>query len=486
MKILRTRGPLFLLLLLLSVMCGCTSIPVDERAEVRVGIDAEAAETLKRMMQSDPAFREKLRNAKGSFITRLSTTKVPVLGGGYGMGVLYERETGHKTYLNVTRADLGAGLGVGQFRAVVLIHDEETLEDFRNGFWKTGVGTESNLGSSSAGAQTVGKGYSVHFVSDSGAGVNASARAVRLSVNEDLTGNAVSAVGVPNTRYTTVDDQGDAAPRNWNRRLPFLAQRVIDEGYDLPLPIGIGVVYANVEQAMNLDQLQVGINGRDQEPFEFVEFSNAEAHSESLQVKVDAWIFPFMNVFATFGQVDGEAPMDVILDGNDMLEHLEHECAGPIPDPLCLLLEDKEFTLPITAPFSGQTYGLGATLAGGWNNWFVAIPFNATYADMDGTNTDGLALTATPRFGYVFNMGRAGSLALFAGGNYLYTDLTVRGSVGVDGLTIDYTVEQLNKDAWNAVTGLNWDVNRHLSWSFEYNGYVGSRDAFITSLTWRL
>ena len=31
------------------------------------------------------------------------------------------------------------------------------------------------------------------------------------------------------------------------------------------------------------------------------------------------------------------------------------------------------------------TYGLGMTLAGGWNNWFVAIPIAITYADMNGT-----------------------------------------------------------------------------------------------------
>jgi lipid-binding SYLF domain-containing protein len=465
---------------------GCSSIPVDERAEVREGIDSEAAETLKRMMENEPEFRQKLQAADGCFITRLSTTKVPIIGGGYGMGVLYEKGTGHKTYMNVTRAELGVGLGVGQYRAVVLLEDQETLENFRNGFWRHGIGTESNVGSNSTGVQSHGKGYSVHFVSDAGAGMTASARSVKLSVNEDLTGNAISEFGLPNTRYKTVDDPGESAPRQWGRKLPFMAQKVIDEGYDLPLPFGFSVVYANVEQAMTLNNLDVGINGRPQEPFEFVDFQNAEAHSESIQLKFDAWILPFMNVFAMAGYVEGDAPMDVILNGDDMLDHMEYVCTGPL-DPICLLLEGKEFTLPIVAPFSGQTYGIGTTLAGGWNNWFVALPFNATYADMNGTNTDGLALTATPRGGYVFNMGRAGNFALFAGGNYLYTDLTVRGSVGIDDLfKIDYTVEQKNKDNWNIVTGFNWDLNRHMSWSAEYNGYIGSRDAFITSLTWRL
>jgi hypothetical protein len=93
----------------------------------------------------------------------------------------------------------------------------------------------------------------------------------------------------------------------------------------------------------------------------------------------------------------------------------------------------------------------------------------------------------TPRVGRVFNLGRNGSLALFVGGNYLETDLTISGTVtGLDGaLTIDYVVEQSNKDRWNALLGFNWDINKKLSWSAEYNGFVGSRDAFITSINWR-
>ncbi|MDF7822936.1 hypothetical protein P4B35_02845 [Pontiellaceae bacterium B12227] len=484
--IIKINTRLFLIPICLA-LGACSSIPVDERAEVRDGIDADAAQTLKRMIESNSNFQQALRESKGCFITKISTTKLPVVGGGYGIGVLYERETRHRTYLNLTRADLGVGLGTGQFRAVILLEDEETLEDFRNGIWKTGISSESILGSASKGKPLSGEGFSIYTVSDSGAGINASARAVRLSVNEDLTGNAISEVGIPNTGYKTADDPGDSAPRQWGRKLPLLAQQVIDEGYDLPLPLGIGFVYANVDQAMYLNDIEVGINGRPEEPFEFVAFENAEAYSETFQLKMDAWVFPFMNVFAMVGAVKGTAEMDVSLDGNDMLEHLEHECSGFPPDPLCILLKDETITFPVKAKFSGKTYGLGTTLAGGWNNWFVTIPGSVTYADMDGTNTKGYSWTVTPRFGRVVNMGKWGNLALFTGGNYLYSDLTIDGSVGVEGLlTIDYIIDQKNKDQWNTLLGFNWDLNKHLSWSAEYNGFTGSREAFITSLTWRL
>jgi hypothetical protein len=52
-------------------------------------------------------------------------------------------------------------------------------------------------------------------------------------------------------------------------------------------------------------------------------------------------------------------------------------------------------------------------------------------------------------------------------------------------LEIDYIIDQKNKDSWNALLGFNWDINKRLSWSLEYDGFIGSRDAFITSFSWK-
>jgi hypothetical protein len=85
-------------------------------------------------------------------------------------------------------------------------------------------------------------------VSESGAALTATARLVKTSINRDLTDTGVSEISIPNIGLSNVDDQGAAAPRQWDRKMPFLAQKVIDKGYNLPLPYGIGVTYANVDQ----------------------------------------------------------------------------------------------------------------------------------------------------------------------------------------------------------------------------------------------
>lgn len=60
---------------------------------------------------------------------------------------------------------------------------------------------------------------------------------------------------VTGDQFATTATPGD-------KSLPFLAQKVIDQGYDLPLPYGIGLTFVNIDQEMLLTDLEVGINGR--------------------------------------------------------------------------------------------------------------------------------------------------------------------------------------------------------------------------------
>ena len=467
---------------------ACATIPVEERATHRQKINTRADNTISALVAKKPELVGELDACVGYFVGHVSGVKAPAVGAGIGMGVLVDKVQSTRTYLDIKRLDLGLGLGSGAYRTIILFHNHEALATFRSGTWKTALSTESVFGEKQS---TVVKGAdggaSIHVLAETGVALTASVRLVRLSVNEDLTDSGVSEVSIPNTGFTTFDQQGKDAPRIWEHRLPFLAQKVIDEGYDLPLPYGVGITYANVNQDMLLSGLEVGINGRDKEPFEFVAFSDANAENDTGQMKIDAWLFPFMNVFALLGKIDGEATMDVLLDGNGMLDHLDVTCGGFPPNPLCPALKDKTFTLPIETTFSGTTYGVGTILAGGWHNWFVAIPITFTYADMDTTDTDGIALTVTPRFGRSINMERWGNLSLFGGGNYLDAELSVAGTVSTpdDLIVIDYTIEQKNEDKWNLLVGGNWDINKRWSFSAEYNGFIGSREALIMSFTSR-
>ena len=475
-----------LILIIAVFLFSSCAIPIEDRASLRQKINDNGDEVIAALVKDQPELQKSIDDSVGYFTGRVSIVKIPVVGAGNGLGVLYDKENSSRTYMNIKRYDLGLGLATGTFRLLTLFEDQESLEKFRAGVWKSGLAAQSGGGEMKTGTiYKSGMDEPVYLISEGGAALTAGARLVRLSVNENLTDTGVSEVGIPNTRLKSADQQGKDAPRIWEHKLPFLAQKVVDLGYDLPLPYGIGITYANVSQSLLLSGLKVGFNGGGKEDFDFVSFENGRANNDSVQLKLDAWLFPFMNVFAMLGRVDGKAPLDVILDGNGMLDQLGFSCSGPAPNPLCAKLKDQTITLPIEAPYSGNTYGVGTVLAGGWNNWFVAIPMSFTYADMDTTNTEGISITITPRAGRILNLNKWGNLSLFGGGNYFDTELTITGSIGIEGLTIDYTVEQKNEDKWNLLIGGHWDINERWSWSAEYNGFIGSRDAFITSFGFR-
>jgi hypothetical protein len=445
-------------------------------------------------VEREPGLQDKVDASVGYFVAEISAASAALVGGGSGIGVLYEKEGGTRTYMNVRRYDLGMGLGVRKFRMLILFNDREGLEDFRRGGWESTVGAETAAGDAGAvGVSPPGRAelydFSIHFLTEAGVHAAASVRLLKVSTNYDLTHTGVSDIGIPNIGFTTADEAPPDAPRQWDRALPFLAQQVVDKGYELPLPYGIGITYANVDQDMLLDNLEIGFGGSAKTPVQAVSFDNASSNSESVQIKLDAWLFPFMNVFALLGKVDGQAPLDVIIDGDQLLADLGINCSAPgLPDPACLVFEGKTPTLPITANFKGNTYGLGTVLAGGWNNYFVTIPISFTYADMEGNDTEGTVWSVAPRVGRVFPTGNLGNLAVYLGGSYLESDLTITGTEvlpGPGGLAVDYKIDQRNKDKWAALIGGNWDITRRWSLMAEYHGFTGSRESFIASVGYR-
>jgi len=467
---------------------ACTAIPVEQRADKRAELNRAAEETIAMMVEQNPDLPLALENSEGYFVSRVSSANVAVIGGGQGIGVLVDNESGDRSYLNVRRFDLGAGLGVRYFRVLVLIETREAFEEIRRGKTFKAVGVEITAGASgTASTARIGTGTSVYLIEESGTSIAATARLVSLRVNRDLTDTGLSEIGIPNIGFGIDDGREETERRWWDHKMPFMAQKVIDMGYDLPLPYGLKISYVNVDQDQLLDNLYVGFNGSEKVFLDWVAFENASSQNDTVQAIFDTWLFPFMNVFGIVGKIDGNAPMDVLIDGNGFLGQLGVDCSRPGNVVICNLLQDKEFTLPINANFEGNNYGIGINLAGGWNGFFATLPITYVYADMDGSNTDGAVVSASPRFGKVFNLKNRGNLALYVGGSYLDSDLTVDGTFTVPGteFDIDYIIDQKNKDKWAAVVGANWDITKNWAIQAEYNGFVGSRETWMGSLTWR-
>lgn len=276
----------------------------------------------------------------------------------------------------------------------------------------------------------------------------------------------------------------EAVPAQWNRPLPFLAQRVLDLGFDLPNPFGIAIIPTWIRQDLELQDLAVGINGSELQDIDFITFGRPQAENMSLQLKFDAWIFPFMNLFATVGAQRGEGTIPLSFRGDDLLPDL---CDGVLRPPQCL----QTFSGTAEPEYDGRNLSLGINLATGWRRYFFTLPITHAWTDVDITNETVTAWNISPRFGFTGQMKDRSTIAVYLGTTWLKAEVDLAGTLpltipGDDPRTVlvEYRLDQRNRDPFNYLLGFNWDLDKHLSLQAEA-GVGGTRQNFISSLTYR-
>ena len=92
--------------------------------------------------------------------------------------------------------------------------------------------------------------------------------------------------------------------------------------WDHPLPFGVSIVPATFEQDLTLRDLKLGLQGEADRPIEAVNFQNPSVRNTALQLRFDAGLFPFRNIFATEGHVDGRATIPLTVLGGDLFPEL--------------------------------------------------------------------------------------------------------------------------------------------------------------------
>lgn len=289
----------------------------------------------------------------------------------------------------------------------------------------------------------------------------------------------------------------ESTERQWEYAMPFMAQEVIDMGFELPFPYGVAVIYAKVRQDLTLKDLEVGANGNGLKPIEFVSFSDAEALNDSVQIKADMWLFPFMNIYAVVGAINGDANLDFTIDGNGIIEQSGIDCSKIINRPICQKLENNHLTISLgngtgdingeSTKYSGYNVGIGTILAAGYKDWFIAMPITYVYSNIDVLDSTVETLNFSPRIGKTIDLADTGTLSLFVGAGYLDVDMELTGAIDVgmgDLDSIEYKIHQENSDKWNALAGVNWEPTKHWSFNLEA-GFWGSRENIIMGLTYR-
>ncbi|WP_281227189.1 hypothetical protein [Flavobacterium aquiphilum] len=323
--------------------------------------------------------------------------------------------------------------------------------------------------------------------------------------------------------------------------LPIWGEKATQKGFQLPYSAGLSLNYFWQKSDIVIQNLEVGFNnGPKYNLDQIVRFTDSYVTAESVNVRPDIWLFPFLNVYGILGKAKTATNINAgvwVPDANNNWSQV--------------------YSFGTKANFDATTFGLGLTPTIGVGGGWLALDMNVSWTDISALEKPAMAFIFGPRLGKTFKFNRpesniafwtgafrvhlksgtAGSLALNdvlnlddaqakvdnaitnVNGKQTQVDawwnglsnaeqakpsnkakyetankaLDTAGNLlnGIDGAlstaessTVQYSLEKAPKDAWNFIIGTQYQYNRHIMLRGEV-GFLGSRTQFLTSLQYR-
>lgn len=223
-------------------------------------------------------------------------------------------------------------------------------------------------------------------------------------------------------------------------------------------PWGVGIDIYTMEQDYEITSLEFvlpGIPGIDTSE---VDVTNELSHAD---IKLDAWVTPFMNVFVLAGYLNADTAVDL--------------SNVPIPG--------LPFSLGVlNVDYSGTVYGGGVNFFYGGEKWFAALNNTWTDASLSGDFKSSVSsFTVQPRVGLI-----RGNWTWYAGAMYLDTEESHKGVIdlGLPGLeAVPFAVDLDTLEEWNYALGVGYVFGPEAHLSFEVG--FGDREHTLFNFTYR-
>ena len=138
----------------------------------------ESNEILQRLYKEQPETKAKVAKAVGyATFSNIGVNVIFVSAGG-GKGVVHSNKTGKNTYMKMGTVGVGIGLGVKDFRAVFIFHEEDAMNDFIEKGWDFSGQADAAAKSGKKGAEgstagTIINGVSVYQMTETGLALQA-------------------------------------------------------------------------------------------------------------------------------------------------------------------------------------------------------------------------------------------------------------------------------------------------------------------------
>ena len=295
-----------------------------------------------------------------------------------------------------------------------------------------------------------------------------------FSVNHSLAENDASSRENPSSSipYESGAEVVAAHEERWSDFLPIFGKEAREQGYVLPRPFGISLGYMGQEQPFDVGALSV--NGIDIKDPGFAEIDEVDNREDTFTLRLDAWIFPFLNVYGILGKTDGRAQGPITLNPEVLFGAVGCRLLGIDCEPI-----NTRFKLD----YEGDVHGGGITIAGGYQDFFGMVDSNYTETDLDISKSDAEAWVTSARIGW---NGKLGSFAgaLWLGAMYQDIDQTLDIEIPAgNSRVLRVNIQQSVQEPWSYLIGGRWELGRGFEVLAEF-GFAERRSNML-NLTYR-
>lgn len=163
-----------LLSIFLLFIIGCSpgdkSMSVTEKRQIATDMEKE---TLDRLYRENPSTKERIKEAAGYGVFSNANIHIIYAGAGGGYGVVVNNSTGERTYMKMAMGGIGIGLGVKDYRVILIFSDKEILTKFVKKGWELGSQADAavkagNKGGELSGESDFREGITAYSMTESG------------------------------------------------------------------------------------------------------------------------------------------------------------------------------------------------------------------------------------------------------------------------------------------------------------------------------
>ena len=188
---MKTTLSILMVLVFAALTAGCgpkKSLSLEERRQV---VNDMETETLHRLYTEEPATKDKIKDAVGYGVFSNANVNLIFASAGGGYGLVKDNSSGEKTYMKMALGGLGIGLGVKDYRVVLIFKDKDVMDKFVESGWEFGGHADAaakagETGGEASGEGDVHSGIEVYSMTEAGLALQATVTGTKYWKDDSL------------------------------------------------------------------------------------------------------------------------------------------------------------------------------------------------------------------------------------------------------------------------------------------------------------